>query len=187
MIRNELWKTEEEEFDALSVMSNISRYNTRYRIKNESVAAHSYYTIWFASVLCSHLKLGPEITQLAMECAMLHDIPEIYINDITYDCKTMIPELTKMLEPYESTIIDQLSDVAAYILFDPKEPKHKLINAIVRYADVISVKQYATSEIKLGNTSFRTILKSAQDRIESLADELQECVNEYRRSQNAEE
>ena len=182
MIRNELWKTEEVELDALSVMSNISRYNTRYRIKNESVAAHSYYTIWFTSVICSHLKLSPEDTLLAMECAMLHDVPEIYINDITYDCKTMIPELTKLLEPYESTIIEQLSDVAAYILFDPQTPKHKLINTIVRYADVVSVKQFALSEIKLGNTSFKPILASAHERLEELSEVLEEQVEIYRRS-----
>lgn len=179
MINNQLWKTEEEEFDALSTLSNVSRYNTRYRIKNESVAAHSFYTIWFASVVCSHLGLSSEVTQKAMECAMVHDIPEIYINDITYDCKQMIPEITQLIEPYERAIIDKLSDVADSILFDPKNIEEQLIGLIVRYADVISVKQYSISEIKLGNASFGPILKSATDRLEELGEELSKIYEQY--------
>lgn len=179
---HKLWKTEKEEFDALSVMSNISRYNTRYRIKNESVAAHSFYVTWFTSSICSQLKLGPEITQLAMECAMVHDIPEVYINDVTYDCKQLIPNLTKTLEPYEAAIVEQLSDVAALILFDPQTPEHKLICSIVKYADVVSVKQYALSEIKLGNSTFASIFEGANDRLEELSKELNKHLEEYRRT-----
>lgn len=180
MIDNKLWDSEEIEFDALSVMSNISRYNTRYRIKNESVAAHSFYTIWFASVICSHFGLSPEVTQKAMECAMVHDIPEIYINDITYDCKQMIPEITSMIEPYERVIVSKLSDIAESILFDPKDLEDKLIGLIVRYADVVSVKQYSISEIKLGNASFSPILESANSRLEELSEELTKVLEKYR-------
>lgn len=185
MIHNNLWMTEEEEFDALSTLSNISRYNTRYRIKNESVAAHSFYTVWFASIICSHIGVSPRVTQMAMECAMVHDIPEIYINDITYDCKQMIPEITKMIEPYERVIVSKLSDIAESILFDPKNIEEQLIGLIVRYADVVSVKQYSISEIKLGNASFKPILDSAIKRLEELAEELDKVLTEYRRVCNA--
>lgn len=179
MIKNKLWESEAEEFDALSTLSNVSRYNTRYRIKNESVAAHSFYTIWFTSVICSHFGLSPVLTQKAMECAMVHDIPEIYINDITYDCKQMIPEITQLIEPYERVIIDKLSDIAESILFDPKDIEEQLIGVIVRYADVVSVKQYAISEIKLGNQSFEPILKSAHERLNELGEELDKILDEY--------
>ena len=182
MIKNTLWETEEEEFDALSIMSNISRYNTRYRIKNESIAAHSFYTIWFTSALCSHYNLDVEVTQKAMECAMVHDIPEVYINDVTYDCKKMIPELTDILAPYEEEIISKLSDIAAPIMFNPLTPEDKLICSIVKYADVVSVKQYSISEMKLGNVSFASILESANDRLEELSEELVENLEEYRRT-----
>ena len=179
MIHNNLWPTEEDEFEALSTLSNVSRYNTRYRIKNESVAAHSFYTIWFTSVICSYFGLNPELTQKAMECAMVHDIPEIYINDITYDCKQMIPDITKMIEPYERTIIDKLSDVAESILFDPKNLEEQLINLIVRFADVVSVKQYSMSEIKLGNASFASILEGANLRLDEISQELNKVYEEY--------
>ena len=181
MIHNNLWLTEEDEFEALSTLSNVSRYNTRYRIKNESVAAHSVYTIWFTSVICSHFGLSPELTQKAMECAMVHDIPEIYINDITYDCKQMIPDIAKMIEPYEREIVSRLSDVAESILFDPKDLEEQLISLIVRFADVVSVKQYSLSEIKLGNTSFSPILESAGVRLEEISDELSKVYEEYTR------
>ena len=182
MIDNKLWETEEEEFNALSVLSNISRYNTRYRIKNESVAAHTFYTIWFTANICSKLELSPRVTYLAMEAAMVHDIPEIYINDITYDCKKLIPELGALIAPFEETIVRKLSKGSANILFDPSNVEEKLINLIVRYADVVSVKQYALSEIKLGNTSFKDILEGAEDRVEELSKDLIRVLGEYRRN-----
>ena len=172
MIRNERWKTEEEEFDALSVMSNISRYNTRYRIKNESVAAHSFYVMWFVSNICSELGVGPDITSLALEAALVHDMPEIYINDVTYDCKKMIPGLNSILAEYEIDILNSLSTTAAKVLFYPETMEEKIAGAIVRYADVVSVKQYSQSEIKLGNKSFLEILKGAEDRLNEISYEL---------------
>lgn len=180
MIHNYMWKSKNDEFEALSVLSNISRYNTRYRIKNESVAAHSFYTTWFASRICSDMGLSPEITMLAMEAAMVHDIPEIYINDITYDCKKMIPELEDILIPYESQIVESLSTDAADILFRPETTKQKLINAIVRYADVLSVEQYSLSEVKLGNKSFYEIYEGASKRLSEIQREMEKYLKEFK-------
>lgn len=182
MIKNNLWETEEEEFSQLSVLNNISRYNTRYRIKNESVAAHSFYTTWFAASICGHMNLSAEITQLAMECAMVHDIPEIYINDITHDCKSMIPEICSLIQPYEEEILSKISTDAQFILFRPRTLTEKLINKIVQYADVVSVKQYAFSEIKIGNQAFCEILESATKRLEDFADELEKVYEEWKES-----
>ena len=179
MINNRLWETEKEEFEKLSVLSNISRYNTRYRIKNESVAAHSFYTIWFTSKLCASMNLSPRVTMLAMEAAMVHDIPEIYINDITYDCKKLVPELEEILKPYELAIVDRISTEAADILFRPASTEQKLINTIVKYADVLSVKQYALSEFRLGNTSFYEIYEGACTRLNEIEEDLNKYSNEY--------
>lgn len=180
MIKNKLWATEEEELDSLSVMSNITRYNTRYRIKNESVAAHSFYVIYFTSCLCSHFGLDSKATQLAMEAALVHDIPEIYINDVTYDCKKLIPGLDEILAPYEEEIVGALSEEARLILFNPILPEQIFIRTLVKYADVVSVKQYALSEIKLGNQSFKDILKGANRRLDELAEKLLKDYKEYK-------
>lgn len=179
MIENNLWKDENEEFEALSILSNISRYNTRFRIKNESVAAHSFYVTWFVANICSSLGLGHDTTRLAMEAALVHDIPEVYINDITYDCKQLIPEISVVIEPYERCIIEKLSPEVANILFGPETDEQKLINAIVRYADVVSVKQYALSEMKLGNGSFGSILEGANKRLDQVGEELTEVLNRF--------
>ena len=179
MIKNKLWANENEEFEGLSVLSNISRYNTRYRIKNESVAAHSFYTIWFVSRICANLKMDHRMTMLAMEAAMVHDIPEIYINDITYDCKKMIPELDEILKPYEWSIVEKISADAAEILFNPVTTEQKLLNTVVKFADVLSVKQYALSEVRLGNVSFYEIYEGACTRLDEIEKDLKKYSNEF--------
>lgn len=180
MIENNLWKTESEEFEALSTLSNISRYNTRFRIKNESVAAHSFYVTWFVANICSSLGLSHETTRLAMEAALVHDIPEVYINDITYDCKQLIPEISEVIAPHEQIIIGKLAPEASDILFSPATTEEELINAIVRYADVVSVKQYALSEMKLGNASFASIYEGACKRLEEVGAQLSEILSQFK-------
>lgn len=181
MIVNNLWQTEEDEFGALSVLNNICRYNTRYRIKDETVAAHSFFVVWFTSVLCSYFDVEDDVKVLAMEAAMLHDVPEIYINDITYDCKSRIPEVVKAIEAHEREVLKGLSDTAQYVLFEPRTPEEKLAGAIVRYADVISVKQYSLAEMNLGNKTFKDIFEGAQQRLDELKTDVNDALDFYER------
>ena len=86
-------------------MSNIVRYSQQNKIKNESVAEHSYFVMWFINRLCTKYELSDKKRLLAMEAGLLHDVPEVITNDITYDVKQMIPEVSALLQPYEEDVV----------------------------------------------------------------------------------
>lgn len=162
-----LWKDRDEEMVLIHQLNNIVRYNTRNKINPESVASHSFFTAYFVLSICKDYNISNGIKLLALESAVLHDVPEIFINDITYDCKKLIPEITDILKPYEKAILSQVSDIAAAVLFDDNlGPTAELAKAIVILADVLSVKQYALSEVELGNKPFEHILESSEERVQ---------------------
>lgn len=101
-------------------LSNIIRYSQQNKIKNESVAEHSFYVMWFVNRLCTKYNLSDKIRLLALEAALLHDIPEVITNDITYDVKRMIPEVSDLLQPYEKQVISEHSVDACNTLFYPE-------------------------------------------------------------------
>lgn len=163
-----LWNTEEEELSIVHRLNNIVRYNTRNKIVPETVAAHSFFTSYFVLSICEKHKINDDIKLMALESAVVHDIPEVFINDITYDCKQLVGGIEDMLKPYEEAIIKKLSYTARKILFEDVKkltPSELLARAIVELADILSVKQYALSELELGNTTFKSILEGSERRL----------------------
>ena len=57
-------------------LSNIIRYSQQNKIKNETVAEHSYYVSWFVNRLCTKYSLSDTIRLMALEAALLHDVVE---------------------------------------------------------------------------------------------------------------
>lgn len=146
-------------------LSNIIRYSQLNKIKKESVAEHSFYVMWFVNRLCTKHKVSDIIRLKALEAALLHDIPEVITNDITYDVKRMIPEISALLEPYEKQVISEHSVEACNTLFYPETDEDIVAKAIVKHADVLSVLQYCTNEENLGNKSFRDLRKATEKRV----------------------
>ena len=143
-------------------MSNIIRYSQQNKIKNESVAEHSFYVAWFVNRLCTKYNLCDKIRLMALEGAILHDVPEVITNDITYDVKCMIPEISELLQPYEEHIICEHSCRAWKTLFKPETWEHRVAQAVVKHADVLSVLQYCNHEEDLGNKSFTELRKASE-------------------------
>ena len=161
-----LWSTTDEEMSIMHRLNNIVRYNTRNKINPETVAAHSFFASYFVLSICSKHMICDDIKLMALESAVVHDIPEVFINDITYDCKQLIDGLEEALEPYEENIIGQISFTARRVLFGKDlTPSEHLAKAIVKLADILSVKQYALAETELGNTTFKSILDGSEARL----------------------
>lgn len=175
-----LWGSRDEEMSRIHQLNNIVRYNTRNKINPESVASHSFFASYFVLSICRDYLIEDDIKLLALESIILHDVPEVFINDITYDCKKLIPEIDDVLEPFEHAIISQLSESASSILFGHNlDEKEKLAKAIVEWADVLSVKQYAISEVELGNKPFKHILASSKKRVKKAEHNFKKALVEY--------
>lgn len=145
-------------------LSNIVRYSQQNKIKHETVAEHSYYVTWFVNRLCTKYELSDKIRLMALESALLHDIPEVITNDITYDVKRMIPEVRDLLQPYEEEIILEHSTTAHKVLFNPQTYEERVAKALVKHADVLSVVQYCRNEESLGNKSFTELREASEER-----------------------
>lgn len=159
-------------------LSNIIRYSQQNKIKNETVAEHSYYVSWFVNRLCTKYSLSDTIRLMALEAALLHDVPEVITNDITYDVKRMIPEVPGLLQPYEEEVIREHSSRAHKVLFNPETNDEIIAKKIVKHADILSVLQYCQNEEALGNKNFTELRKATEQRVKESRDALVASINE---------
>ena len=159
-------------------LANIIRYSQQNKIKKESVAEHSFFVMWFVERLCTKYQVSDIIRLKALEAALLHDVPEVITNDITYDVKKMIPEISALMEPYEKQVISEHSVCACNTLFYPVTDEDAIAKAIVKYADVLSVLQYCSNEESLGNKSFVELRKATEKRIKDSRDHLESVLKE---------
>lgn len=154
-------------------LKNVVRYNTRNIIKKESVAEHSFYVALFTLKICDDYNVDPRTTKRAIIKALLHDMPEIELNDITHNVKEKL-NLRPFLKKYEDKYFDTHFSEHRSLM---KEGDEKT-NAIVDYADTMSVYQYALNETLLGNQSddIQDILNSARIRIKKCKEKLEEIL-----------
>ena len=144
----------------------IKRYNTWQRINNESVAEHSFYVVLFANRICQMLELPDNIKLTVMELCMIHDTPEIVINDITYDAKCAMPEIIEILDKYESKYFEENFNDIFNKKRELSDLELELVRNILKMADCMSAIQYCDNEIELGNNRFIQIFKEASLRYE---------------------
>ena len=167
-------------------LSNIIRYSQQNKIKNETVAEHSYYVTWFVNRLCTKYELGDTIRLMALETALLHDIPEVITNDITYDVKRMIPEVPALLQPYEEEVIKEHSSRAYKVLFNPETSEEIIAKKVVKHADILSVLQYCQNEEMLGNKSFTELRRATEQRVKDSREDLVKAIKSDWRNTHAE-
>ena len=139
-------------------LKNLIRYNQRVRLKDESVAEHSYYVALYTELICKELKMDMKSRLMAIQYALLHDIPEIYTSDIPHPIKQKSDALKKSLKVLEREMLkEQLPEYLPLIEHVEEYDTLGLIHLIVETADVMSVIQYAKQEIELGNQTMQPI------------------------------
>ena len=146
-------------------LKNVIRYNTRNKIKDESVAEHSFYVALFTLKLCDEYNIDEKYKSQAIIKALLHDMPEIELNDITHNVKERL-NLRPFLKQYEDKYFeDNFKDYAELM-----NNGDKIVNSIVILADAMSVYQYILNEVSLGNKTddIQEILEESKTRINNL-------------------
>lgn len=155
-------------------LKNVYRYNTRNILCHENVATHCFNTALIALILCDKYKVNDSVRLKCIIKALLHDMPETEYNDITHDVKEKL-NLSSMLKKYEDAFFIKEFPLY-YTLMSQKQP---LVDEIVSYADVLSVKQFVDNEILLGNSSddIKEIKKNVQQRLKKHRQMLQKYCN----------
>lgn len=130
-------------------LKNVVRYNTRNVLSKENVAEHCFNVAAIALTLCDmHNIKDHAIREMCLVKALLHDMPETKFNDITHDVKEALG-LRPLLKEHEDKYYEQEFPLQAELM----NSYMPVVNEIVDYADVLSVKQYVANERELGNNS----------------------------------
>tara|TARA_R110002020_G_scaffold392352_2_gene602624 strand:+ start:1484 stop:2029 length:546 start_codon:yes stop_codon:yes gene_type:complete len=130
-------------------LKNIIRYNNVEKINTESVAEHSFFVMSIVNEMHNFydFDLGK-----ALQMALVHDYPEIYIDDIAHPIKKQFPKVAKALHEAELEVIGRFSENVqeSFIEYEDKDTVEALV---VSFADMYSVCMYSHSEKRLGNAS----------------------------------
>lgn len=157
-------------------LSYISRYATVPRIKNESVAEHSFYV---ASIVMKLHEIYIFDMHKAVAMAVMHDWTESWIDDTTALVKRQFPEIAAAVKNAEYDIANDHFNNEVYSLWYDLNNKKTIESLIVHLADVIQCSQYAKNEIKLGNNGYmQDVLNISELRIQDLMEEL----HDYKRN-----
>lgn len=148
MIKNQTFLDKYSNLEILS-MSEMTRYSGRLKITKESVAEHSWYVSYFILLVGKDYNISEQIINKAVSMAIIHDVPEIFTNDIPHDMKENFPELKQKIEEVEMEFIKEKVPNLYYLFNELK--KESIESILVNIGDALSVLLYTNKEINLGN------------------------------------
>ena len=138
--------------DIYTRLSSITRFNTRPKIVNESVAEHSYFVV-LCSMLISEFADKKNIAS-NMKMSVLHDVEESMSGDIPAHVKEdnvkLYNEIQKVNRDMMKTILSVLPSDMSNEYGDLWNECKKTKN-ITNFADCLSGVLYCVREEKLGN------------------------------------
>lgn len=131
------------------VLGKMIRYNHRYRLQDECVAAHSFFVSLFCLKIMAKLQLDHETERQVLILAALHDTAEIKTSDIPHDVKSRYPDMQEILDRIEKEYYEEHWQKYISDVYKPNE----MVYNIIKLADAYSVYQYCLNENTLGNVS----------------------------------
>lgn len=147
------------DFDQLN---NLSRWNGLSRLKEETVAHHSFMVAWFTRILVEELfkkDLGLEDLKFeATTYALFHDFDEIFSGDIAHNVKYNKHNGSKIREAVDEFVRFKIEDK-----FNENDDVDKMFKKylnkdidpicknIVKVSDWLSMFFYLKKEVSLGN------------------------------------
>lgn len=155
----------------LSRIRNVIRFSNSTKIKDESVAEHSYFAAYYALIL-AHALQQTEVVAIdygkMLARALLHDLDESISGDFIRHFKYTDPELHSMLDEASRKLMKQEAFLdlftAKYACTEDGKGLIKQLYTywndaklsgiegdIVAFADFLSVLSYVMNEIDCGN------------------------------------
>lgn len=159
-------------------LSYVTRYSNRARIRDESVAEHSFFVALIVIRLHEDYNFDLEKALIA---ALSHDVAESDLSDVTHDIKTKYVQLSNALQEAEFEEIAKYPTVikSGFTDFEVRDSPESLI---ANLADILQVRQYINSEMNMGNSTFADINYTCRKRISVLMEGLKQYEREDRRN-----
>lgn len=157
-------------------LKNLVRYNQRFRLKDESVAEHSYYVSLFTMMICDELEVSAKIKNDSLTWALIHDLPEIYTSDIPHSAKVNTPGMETFLEAVEHDVVANHFKDYSDLFNRVTSGNYEIVYWIVKLADILSVIQYSTLELRLGNKTMHEVLDNGISRYKTCITNLEKIT-----------
>lgn len=158
----------EEYYEKVYRLAYIVRYSNVPRVKDESVAEHSFFVA--AIVMKLHSKYDFDLGR-ALQMAIAHDMPESETNDISWAIKQRYPKIKEVLAEAEDDFANSMPCSVQVGLVEYS--RCTIESDIVKLADAMQCLQYANHEVLLGNRGYMlSVVDSSTKRIAQLEEEL---------------
>jgi 5'-deoxynucleotidase YfbR-like HD superfamily hydrolase len=146
----------------------IHRYPMVPRAHKESVASHSYFVAMYVLLLDDVYTFSLD---RALRAAIVHDVLEAELGDISFSTKKQFPDLAKAIHSAE---VQCLKLQPGKIKRAYNTLKHNTVERdIVKLADLLQVRQYATVEMSMGNKGYiEEVYFGSNQRIKELEEKL---------------
>ncbi len=147
-------------------LAHVVRFNSRPQHFPESVAEHSFYVTYFASILLFFLKrAGEEVSEArTLKIALIHDMEEAFSGDILTPFKhyndEVLATIRKVNQETISKLLKKLPDELSqeFIELWNEELKQESKEAqVAKLSDKLSLIAKCYEEMKVGNEFFRPI------------------------------
>lgn len=149
----------------LARIRNVIRFSNSTRIKNESVAEHTFFTAYYSLILAATLASSEHVkidTGKMLAGSLLHDIDESKSGDFVRHFKYLNKDIKRQIDAATEKIMenafspmfdDKHKDIPAYLQYIWKNSKDPdtLEGDLVAFADFLSVLSYVMNEIDCGN------------------------------------
>jgi len=159
-------------------LDKVIRFSAKMRIKDESVAEHSFHVALYSMILADleeKIFKNKVDKEKLLKTALLHDLEECLTGDIIYGFKhtdkVLTQEIKKMSQKFFGNLMKNLPEKISneYLNFwakakDKKQIKGKIIEA----ADKLEGLIYALNELSLGNKEFKNVIKIYKKQLKGL-------------------
>lgn len=165
-------------------VGEIIRYAGKNKIKDESVAEHSFMVALIILKVGKLMNLPMDIVNAATVRGVLHDMHEQYFGDLSYDFKSR-PEFKGMVEDMEDKYNkmiykEKYAKEYGQPMYDTLFKSNDVEDRLVKLADRVAALQFAEREIELGNNNreMLDIITKSQKSIEYDVDRLIDAIKQ---------
>lgn len=147
-------------FDAdFDELNNMIRWNGANRIKDETVAHHSFLVALYTRIICEEMNLTESLKLQATTYAIFHDFDEMFTGDINHNVKyndlngKEIREGIKDFIQSRTELKFQEENATNQLFKKSMGESDEFVKSLVKIADWLSMCFYLKKEISLGNKS----------------------------------
>lgn len=154
-------------------LDKVVRFSSLMRLKDESVAEHSFHAAFYAMMLADmEIRNGKKVdVERVLRSALIHDLEEAVTGDILHGFKHSDPELKRKinemgLEFFKKMLSDVPELAGKYTEIWERGKEEGIEGEIVEAADKIEALIYSYEEMSTGNKNFREVARKLIDVLE---------------------